>query len=500
MSHISILPIIIPLFGAVAVLFSKVLNRQTQRTLSITLIFILLAVNVMNLINTIKFGYFVYQLGNWPAPFGITLVLDNLSASMVFLTSILALGALWYSIARNIDGAGEHFHVLFQLQLFGINGAFLTGDVFNLFVFFEVLLLASYALILHGNGKERTKYGLHYVIINLVGSSLFLFGVGALYGVLGTLNIADLALEVSKLAPENNGVVAAAGLLLLLVFGLKAAMFPLYLWLPGAYSKTSAPVAALFAIMTKVGIYAIIRIHGTIFGQEAGILSYYHLPWVLGFGLLTLLLGTVGVMASTRLKEQVAYLVLTSIATLLIAVGINSEEALSGALYYMFHSTIIAGGFFIFADTLSLLREEFKDNIIKTPLFKSMILSGSLYFLYAIAIAGMPPLSGFFGKLMILSGVMEKGYAWLVFTIVLFTSLCIIVSLTKSGSQIFYDSDKSTAPLRKKISMRIFYPSFYFLALSFILVVLANPISSFTDTTATMIFNVKEYIQAVEVF
>lgn len=498
MTHIAILPILLPLFGSVAILFAKMLNHKTQQALSILLVFMLVLVNFVALYDVVKNGFFTYQLGNWPAPFGITLVLDNLSVMLVFITSLLALGALWYALVRKIDGTGIHFHVLFQLQLFGINGAFLTGDVFNLFVFFEVLLLASYALLLHGNGKERTKFGLHYVIINLVGSSLFLFAVGTLYGILGTLNIADMALKVSTLTPENTGVVAAGGLLLLLVFGLKAAMFPLYFWLPGAYSTTSAPVAALFAIMTKVGVYAIIRVHGVVFGSEAGDLSYYHLPWVLGLGIVTLILGTFGVMSSKRLKEQIAYLVLTSIATLLIAIGVNTESALSGALYYMIHSTVIAGGFFLFADTLSVLRGRYQDEIVRTPVFRNIILCGSIYFIYAIAMAGMPPLSGFFGKMMILSGSMESSFIWLVFGTVLITSLGIIVSLTVVGSKMFYHTNNEK-PLTKRVSRYIFYPSFYFLALGLILVILANPITSFTEETANMIFDVNGYISAVEV-
>ncbi|NLC27834.1 MAG: monovalent cation/H+ antiporter subunit D, partial [Campylobacteraceae bacterium] len=350
----------------------------------------------------------------------------------------------------------------------------------------------------HGNGRERTKFGLHYVVINLIGSSLFLFAVGTLYGILGTLNIADMAIKVSTLSPENMGVVAAGGLLLLLVFGLKAAMFPLYFWLPGAYSTTSAPIAALFAIMTKVGVYAIIRVHGVIFGAKAGALSYYHLPWVLGLGLITLILGTFGVMSSKRLKEQIAYLVLTSIATLLIAVGINTPSALSGALYYMIHSTVIAGGFFLFADTLSHLRGEYEDKIVRTPIFRNIILCGGVYFLYAIAMAGMPPLSGFFGKMMILSGSMSSSLGWLVFGVVLLSSLGIIVSLTMVGSKVFYHTN-SERPLLKRAPFYLFYPSFYFLALGLILVIFANPVSTFTNETADMIYDVSTYISTVEV-
>lgn len=497
MTHIEILPILLPLFGAIAILFAKLLNHKTQQILSILLVFLLILVNIVAFSDVMQSGVLVYQLGNWPAPFGITLVLDQFSALLILLTSILALGALWYAIAREVDGAGIHFHVLFQLQLFGINGAFLTGDVFNLFVFFEVLLLASYALLLHGNGKERTKFGLHYVVINLVGSTLFLFAVGTLYGILGTLNIADMALQVSNLSSDNQGVVAAAGLLLLVVFGLKAAMFPLYFWLPGAYSYTSAPVAALFAIMTKVGIYAIIRVHGTIFGPEAGALSFYHLPWVLGLGIITLILGAIGVMSATRLKEQIAYLVLASVATLLIAVGINTPAALSGALYYTIHSTLIAGGFFLYADTFSSLRGEYDDKIVRTPSFKSIVFSGSLFFAFAVAITGMPPLSGFFGKMMILSGALEGNLTWLTYTVILGTGLGMIVALTRTGTTLFYHIKPDETQIETTLPWRYYFPIFYLLILSVLMVVWANPLSQYTDQCAVMLYDVGNYISEV---
>lgn len=497
MTHIEILPILLPLFGSIAILFAKLLNHKTQQLLSILLVFLLIIVNIVALSDVMQSGMMVYQLGNWPAPFGITLVLDQLSALLLLLTSVLALGALWYGIAREVDGVGIHFHVLFQLQLFGINGAFLTGDVFNLFVFFEVLLLASYALLLHGNGKNRTKFGLHYVVINLVGSTLFLFAVGTLYGILGTLNIADMAVQVSNLSADNRGVVAAAGLLLLVVFGLKAAMFPLYFWLPGAYANTSAPVAALFAIMTKVGIYAIIRVHGTVFGPEAGELSFYHLPWVFGLGVITLILGAFGVMSAKRLKEQIAYLVLASVATLLIAVGINTPTALSGALYYTIHSTLIAGGFFLYADTFSSLRGKYTDEIVRTPPYKSIIFSGSLFFVFAVAITGMPPLSGFFGKMMILSGALEGSLTWLVYGVILLTGLGMIVALTRTGSMVFYHIKSDEKELESTLPWRFYFPIFYLLALSVFMVIWANPLSQFTDECATLLYDVGSYISEV---
>jgi multicomponent K+:H+ antiporter subunit D len=274
-------------------------------------------------------------------------------------------------------------------------------------------------------------------------------------------------------------------------------MFPFYFGLPGAYSRTSAPVASLFAIMTKVGIYSMIRIHGTIFGREAGVLSFYHLPWVLFLGLITLVLATFGVMSAKALKEQVAYLVLASVATLLIALGINTPEALGGALYYMLHSTLAAGGFFLLADCIGLLRGKYHDAIVQTAAFKKMIFAGSLFFAYAVAMAGMPPLSGFFGKMMILSGALESDHVGVVYFFVLLTGLFIIISLTRTGSLMFYDTAPNETSLEIAVKTSWFYPALFLLAMSVCLVVFANPVSGFLSDTATMLYDAKGYMQLV---
>jgi len=206
-----------------------------------------------------------YRLGNWPAPFGIILVLDRLSAMMLALTAGLSVPVLLYAIGSGWDTRGRHFHALFQFQLMGINGAFLTGDAFNLFVFFEVLLIASYGLMIHGGGAQRMKAGVQYVVFNLAGSTLFLFALGTIYAVTGTLNMADLANKVVALPPGDAGLIRVGAILLLLVFAVMGALVPLQFWLPNTYSHAPGPVAALFAVMTKIGAYAILRVFTLIF-------------------------------------------------------------------------------------------------------------------------------------------------------------------------------------------------------------------------------------------
>ncbi len=540
MTHLAAWPVFLPLIAGFIILFAKAGGLRLQRILNLLVVSGLIVLSFALLKEASTGGYQVYLLGNWVAPFGIVLVLDKLSALMVAITSVLALAALVYAIATNTDSstnqAGAHFHVLFQLLLFGLNGAFLTGDLFNLFVFFEVLLLASYGLLLHGGGRLRTKAGLHYVVINLVGATLFLFAVGALYGITGTLNIADMAVKVALLPEQDVALVAAAGLLLLVVFGIKAALFPLYLWMPTAYTHTSAAVAALFAIMTKVGLYAIIRVHGTIFGDDAGILANYYMPWILGLGLLTLMLAAFGVMAARGLREQVAYLVLASVATLLVAVGLNNHLALSASLYYLIHSTLIAGGMFLLADIISQGRGSFEDRFESADsmprVMPGAILIGALFVFGAVAMTGMPPLSGFFGKVLILSASLDHLWSGLILAVVLVAGFIMIVTMARTGSLLFYqvipaseiDSEMANA-LNDKININISHVNTsnntnrnnrgggeslsrtsshasksaviaLFMA-SPLLVLFAGPITAFTESAAKQQFDSKSYIEAV---
>ncbi len=489
------LPVILPLLSGILILLARPGGLALQRVLSLVALIALLLVNVNAMQLAMQLPPQVYALGNWAAPFGIVLVLDQLSASMVLLTSVLALGALWFAVSQKIDGQGAHFHTLFHIQLFGLNGAFMTGDVFNLFVFFEVLLLASYGLLLHGGGRLKTRAGLHYVSLNLIGSTLFLFAVGALYGILGTLNLADMAAKISHLSETEHGVVAAAGLMLLLVFGIKAAMFPLYLWLPQAYANTTAPVAALFAIMTKVGLYAIIRVHGTLFSDQAGDLANIHIPWVLWLGLVTMLFSALGAIASRNLRELIAYLVLGSVSTLLIGIGINTAQAMSATLYYLFHSTLIAGGLFLLAEWIRQGRGHIEDQFIRGHAMPKAVLVGSIFMFGMVAMVGLPPLSGFVGKLLILSSALTHPDFFWILAIILVSGLLLIIAAARAGSLLFYNvlpvedchtvDGKLNFPVPAELKLKGFGAVVGLLSFAFIMVVLANPITQFTDSVAT---------------
>lgn len=506
MSHQAIYPLLLPLLTGVLILIARPGGLRLQRSLALGSLLLLVTFALWNLGYALQNPAEVYTLGNWQAPFGIVLVLDQLSGLMILLTSLLGLAALWFAIRQKIDQQGEHFHTLFQIQLFGINGAFLTGDVFNLFVFFEVLLLASYGLLLHGGGRAKTRAGLHYVTLNLIGSTLFLFAVGTLYGILGTLNLADMTAKIITLTPEDQGVVVLAAFLLLIVFGIKAAMFPLYLWMPRAYANTTAPVAALFAIMTKVGIYAIIRVHGALFGEQAGELAGLHLPWLLWLGILTLIMAALGVLASRSLREQVAYLVLASVATLLIGLGISGQTALSASLYYLIHSTLIAGGFFLLADWIRQGRADYGDRLVRAYAMPKMVWIGSLYFFISVAIVGLPPLSGFFGKLLILSSAIEHPQFFTILGVILVSSLLMIIALAKTGTLIFYhtlhqeachSADGSTSCKPVRVNFHGCASIFGLFSIAIIMVLFAGPIHQITDSVAKQTLDVEAYTEFV---
>jgi len=307
MSHWITLPVVLPALLAAFIVLTCRYNALLQRVFSVAGSVALLLISAGLYWQASDGTITVYLLGNWQAPFGIVLVADRLSTLMVLLTSVLSIPVLLYAIGSGWDMRGRHFPPLFQFQLMGICGAFLTGDAFNLFVFFEVLLIASYGLMIHAGGAKRLRSGTQYVLYNLLGSTLFLFALGTLYAQTGTLNLADLAQRVAQLDPAESAGIRVAAVLLLLVFAIKAAVLPLHFWLPASYAEAPAPVAALFAIMTKVGAYGIIRVYTLVFPPDQPLTQGLFDLWLLPAALLTLALGMIGVLGTKRLDRLVAF-------------------------------------------------------------------------------------------------------------------------------------------------------------------------------------------------
>ncbi|MEH3105116.1 MAG: monovalent cation/H+ antiporter subunit D [Sphingomonas phyllosphaerae] len=396
-----------------------------------------------------------YALGAWPAPFGIVLVLDRLAALMLVLAALLATLVLGHALVTAADRRGWHFHPMFHFQLMGLNGAFLTGDLFNLFVFFEVLLIASYGLMLHGQGALRMKAGVAYVVVNIVGSALFLIALGLLYGLTATLNMADLAVRVAALGAADQGLLRVAGLLLMVVFGLKAAVVPLHLWLPRTYAATMPVVAALFAIMTKVGVYAMIRTVPLIFGAQAGAAAWVPAPYLLPAAILGAIVGFVGVLAARGMREQAAFAVLASTGTLLMAVASWRAATLAAALYYMVQAVLAGAALFLVADVTMRRRGPYADALAPSPRFAGQDAAGLLYLAAAIGVVGLPPLAGFVGKLLILDASFAVPGWPAIWTTILVTTLIGVIGFSRGGSTLFWkasaaDADPIACPARSR--------------------------------------------------
>ncbi len=495
MSGLAILPLLIPLAAGALLFTVGSARRSLERAISLAATAALLAVSLLLLERTAGGELLVYYIGNWPAPYGIVLVADRLSALMLALTAILALGSLVYALGGD-DGLGRRFHLLFQMQLLGINGAFLTGDLFNLFVFFEILLIASYALQVHGGGALRVRAALHLVVLNLIGSAVFLVGIGAIYAAAGSLNLADLSARVAAAGPEQAGLLRAGGLLLLLVFGLKAALVPVGFWLPPAYGSASAPVAALFAIMTKVGVYAILRVHGLVFGPEAGPAASLLAPWLVPLGLATIAVATLGVLASYELRRLLAYLVVVSAGTLVLGLGLGSPAAISAALFYAVNSTLVAGGLFLLADLIGNERGPARARLDQAQPVTRPLLLGGLFFAGAIGVAGLPPLAGFAAKVYLLQSALTHPAAAWVFSLLLGSGLLVIAALSRAGSALFWRVGEA-APLASRSSPLPALAAALLLAGSALLMAAAGPVTAFTRAAAAQLDNRTGYVEAV---
>lgn len=495
MNHVLLVPVLLPLICGALLMMASRSPLNVVRLVS-TSSMLLLLLCAMYLLTVAQNGQIqVYALGNWSAPFGIVLVLDRLSALMLTVTAVLAVFVVLYA-ARGDDQRGGYFHALLQFQLAGINGAFLTGDLFNLFVFFEILLIASYALLLHGLGAARIRSALHYVILNLVGSSLFLVAAGLFYGVAGTLNMADLARFVAQAEGDQLFLLEAAGALLMMVFGLKAAFLPLHFWLPRAYASATAPVAALFAIMTKVGLYAILRFSTLVFGDTAGGASGLGsgVLWVLA--LATIALSILGAFAANSLSSLLAYLVLVSVGTLLAGIAIGTEGTIAASLYYLVHSTWVIAGLFLLTDIIAKQRGDLASNFKVGPRLLNANLLGACFFLAAISVAGLPPFSGFFGKVLLLQAVSGET-AWQLWSVVLISGLVGVIGLSRAGSILFW-RHHNTPSQAESLDKTAFAIAALLLLSSPLLVVFAQPVITYTEAAATQVLNVSSYLDAMQ--
>lgn len=538
MNQLIVAPILLPLLTAALMLLLGEKRRPLKARINLISSLAGLGISICLLLWVQEQGQAssigVYLPGNWQAPFGIVLVLDRLSALMLVLTGIVGVSALVFATAR-WDRAGASFHALFQIQLMGLYGAFLTADLFNLFVFFEVLLAASYGLILHGSGRARVKAGLHYIAINLLASSLFLVGAAMLYGVTGTLNMADLALKIPLVPEADRGLLHAGAAILATAFLAKAGIWPLNFWLVPAYSSASAPVAALFAIMTKVGTYTVLRLWTLLFSGQAGASAFFGGEWLVIGGLATLGCAALSILAAQRLERMASLSILVSAGTLLAAIGFGQAALTAAALFYLVSSTLALCALFLLAEMIERSRSaneiplEDDTDALPSPLESlqppkginlddeqkavigqvipwTMAFLGLSFIACALLIIGMPPLSGFIGKLSLISALFNpnglgvpvgqplSAAGWGLVALLVLSGLASLIALTRVGIQRFWTPQERPSPLLRRNEC---IPIVLLLGLCVLLSVRAEPLLRYTQDTAAGLKDPASYVNAV---
>ncbi|WP_180700178.1 monovalent cation/H+ antiporter subunit D [Pseudomonas crudilactis] len=536
MTHLIAAPILLPLLTAAIMLMLGERHRPLKAKINLFSSLVGLFISVMLLQWTQTTGVpgsiGVYLPGNWQAPFGIVLVVDRLSALMLVLTGIIGVSALLFAMAR-WDGAGSSFHALFQIQLMGLYGAFLTADLFNLFVFFEVLLAASYGLLLHGSGRARVSSGLHYISINLLASSLFLIGAALIYGVTGTLNMADLALKIPLVPEADRGLLHAGAGILAVAFLAKAGMWPLNFWLVPAYSSASAPVAAMFAIMTKVGVYTLLRLWTLLFSGQAGASAFFGGDWLIYGGMATMACAALAILAAQRLERMASLSILVSAGILLSAVGFAQPNLIGAALFYLVSSTLALSALFLLAELIERSRSaneiplEDESELLPRPQESlqppkginlddeqkavvgqvipwTMAFLGLSFIACALLIIGMPPLSGFIGKFSLIGALLNplglgtdapiSNAAWALLALLILTGLASLMAFSRLGIQRFWTPEERPSPLLRKLECA---PIFLLLGLSVVLTFKAEPLLRYTQATAEALNNPQQYVMAV---
>jgi multicomponent Na+:H+ antiporter subunit D len=440
MSLLVFLPISIPLLTAIAALLARRLTAQ--RVIGVAGAAALLGAGIALLSDVAANGIQTMQMGNWPAPFGITLVADLFSAIMVVLAGLMGLAVAVYSLA-DIDPRREHYgyYPLFHILLMGVCGAFLTGDLFNLYVWFEVLLIASFVLLALGGERAQIEGAIKYVTINLIASTLFLIAVSILYSAAGTLNMADLARKLPTLS--QRGLVTAVAMLFMVAFGIKAAFFPLFFWLPASYHTPPVAVSALFAgLLTKVGVYALIRTFTLMFVQDTG---YTHTIILVASGL-TMITGALGALAQYELRRMLSFLIVSHIGFAVMGLGLFTPAGLAGAVFYIIEDIIVLTALFMVAGVIRRRGgSERLDNL--GGLYATAPGLAALFLVPALSLSGIPPFSGFFAKLGLLrAGLAAEQYA--IVATALVASFLTLISVARIWSEVFWkDAPKDVAPI-----------------------------------------------------
>lgn len=460
-------------------------------------------------------GIGVYLAANWAAPFGIALVADRLAALMLLLTALLGLAALHFARQR-WGRIGVHFHPLFQFLLMGINGAFLTHDLFNLFVFFEVMLAASYGLVLHGYNAERLRASMQYIAVNLAASLLFLLGAALIYAAAGTLNMADLAARVAAMAPADRGLLELGATVLALAFLIKSAMWPLGFWLPTTYAAASPPVAAMLVLMTKVGAYAILRLWLLLFPANDGSAAGFGYDALLWGGMATIVFGAAGMLSTDSAGRLAGYGAIVSSGTLLAVIGYGQASLVASGLYYLAGSTLAIAAFLLLVELIERIRtpraamlaltmevwavEDKPDEPEGRGVPAAMAFLGLSFAACALVIAGLPPLSGFVAKFSLFHALLNPpdgpipAAGWALMTLILAAGLVAVLSMMRFGVRTFWASRVDAPP---KLQRSEVLPVVFLLGLTVFMTVEAGPIFGYLGRTSEGIHRPADYIARV---
>lgn len=489
MNNLVILPIVLPLLAGMAMIFLR-RRIRVQQSFSLFTVLATLAVSIKLVSEISQHGILTLNLGGWLAPYGITIVADMLAALLLVASSIVTFACLLFAF-RSV-GNERKIHYVYPFFLFllcGVNGSFLTGDIFNLFVFFEVMLLASYVLLSLGGEKAQLRESIKYVVINVISSTLFVVAIAYLYSVTGTLNMAHLSERVA--AAGQDGILTTISLLFLIVFSLKSALF-LFFWLPGPYNAPPPAISAMLAaLLTKVGIYAIIRMFTLIFYHQPGI-THTVILWMAAF---TMILGAIGAVAHWEIKKILAYNVIVAVGFIVFGVAVASPESLAGALFYLLHDMLSKALIFILGGAIiGIFGTDKLKDISGLILFRPLL--GWLFFLSMLALAGIPPLSGFVGKVMIVRGGVDGGM-YLISAVGILSSLLVLYSILKVFIHSFWGETLLAEGEERSTGKGALMPGVVLAALIIGMGIGAEPVLDYVKQAVEVMVDPSIYIRAV---
>lgn len=485
-------PVLIPLSGGV-VLVAAWGRSQFSRLLAGLTVLLLVIVGFFNLYLVRSDGIKVTSLGDWPAPFGIVLVADLFSALMVLAASLAALAAVIFIVFAHDLWQQKYILPIMLMVLAGVNGAFMTGDIFNLFVFFEVALIGSYALMAVGGRKLQMEAAFKYVVINVFASTLFLIGVGLLYAEVGTLNMAHISQRVSASGEQN--IITAAGMLLLVAFGIKAAVSPFHFWLPGAYTYIPSGVASFFGgVLTKLGVYAMVRVFTLVLGHDANLYQ----PIFISIACLSMVVGSFGALAQRELRNLFTWDIISQVGYMIMGLGLFSVASLGGAIFFIVQYIPVKTSLFLCAGTIEKLCGTGDMSKLGGLARVSPIL-GVVFLVPALSLAGVPPFSGFWGKLaLVQSGI--AGATWESYTTVAFalvSSLVTLLVMSKIWQSVFWgDPTRNCLSIRGN-QMALILPTALVGLGTIILVFAAGGLLDITMDAARQLIHTDDYINAV---